>query len=529
MGLKKSTRMTILLETLGALVNGVFLLALCLSIFLEALQRLFEPQAVSNPKLILIVGCFGLASNIVGLFLFHEHGHSHGGDHGHSHDGADDLAVAEEGHGHSVIGGHTAAVADEGGNIADVLPQTTIAGWPESDGVTQSRREGSGSQDQSKKSSRTFSRSDEEDSTVANSTLSPVSTRKSGAVSTRRRRQGSAGSRNRFPSVEDLPIHPSSFRNEIIAASRENRLEDIESRDGSASDEEEVTEGRENQRPTENSPLFNRSKTNGSVNDAHDGHAHRYNAIDNSSLHAGHNHNKPKEGSGGGHSHSDLNMRGVFLHVMGDALGNVGVISSALFIWLTHYSWRFYADPVISLLITFIIFGSAWPLCKAASRILLQAVPEHISIDDLKEDIEDIPGILSCHDIHVWQLSGDKMVASLHIKVDFDFKGEGSARYMELAKAVRRCLRACGIQSTTLQPEFCLDPEHRHGSGSLSADEGSDNGKPNTASKGGSKAASTRSEAACLLECGDDCGSTGQRKASTGVEPSAHNREGHSH
>src|ERR1700712_1075479 len=90
-------------ETLGALVNGVFLVALCLSIFLEAIQRFVEPQVVSNPRLVMIVGCFGLASNVLGLFLFHEHGHghSHGGEeggHSHSHD---PIANAEEGHGHS--------------------------------------------------------------------------------------------------------------------------------------------------------------------------------------------------------------------------------------------------------------------------------------------------------------------------------------------------------------------------------------------------------------------------------------------
>lgn len=104
-------------ETLGALVNGVFLVALCLSIFLEAIQRFVEPQVVSNPKLVLIVGCLGLASNILGLFLFHDHGHSHGGGGG---DG-DGIKSAEEGHSHVHADGDTHAVADEGGNIEDVL------------------------------------------------------------------------------------------------------------------------------------------------------------------------------------------------------------------------------------------------------------------------------------------------------------------------------------------------------------------------------------------------------------------------
>lgn len=66
------------------------------------------------------------------------------------------------------------------------------------------------------------------------------------------------------------------------------------------------------------------------------------------------------------HSHShgsgSMNMQALILHVFGDALGNVGVIATGLVIWLTSWSWRFYCDPVISLVITVIIFSSALPL-----------------------------------------------------------------------------------------------------------------------------------------------------------------------
>jgi zinc transporter 1 len=58
-------------EILGALINGVFLVALCMSIALEALGRVISPPEISNPKIIVIVGSLGLLSNTVGLFLFH--------------------------------------------------------------------------------------------------------------------------------------------------------------------------------------------------------------------------------------------------------------------------------------------------------------------------------------------------------------------------------------------------------------------------------------------------------------------------
>jgi solute carrier family 30 (zinc transporter), member 1 len=64
-----------------------------------------------------------------------------------------------------------------------------------------------------------------------------------------------------------------------------------------------------------------------------------------------------------GHSHAgSMNMRALVLHVIGDALGNVGVIATGLIIWLTEWSFKYYCDPIISLVITVIIFSSALPL-----------------------------------------------------------------------------------------------------------------------------------------------------------------------
>ena len=73
-------------EVLGALVNAVFLIALCFSILVESLKRLVETESIHNPVLVLIVGTLGLLINVVGLVLFHQHGHGHShGGHGHSH------------------------------------------------------------------------------------------------------------------------------------------------------------------------------------------------------------------------------------------------------------------------------------------------------------------------------------------------------------------------------------------------------------------------------------------------------------
>ncbi|KAF1912608.1 zinc/cadmium resistance protein-like protein [Ampelomyces quisqualis] len=449
-------------ETLGALINGVFLVALCLSIFLEAIQRFVEPQEVSHPKLILIVGSMGLASNIVGLFLFHDHGHGHShGGHSHGHDA---HSAAEEGHSHDHgVDAHDHAVADESGNIADVLPQNRVA-FPSALTNTPQKASDVGS--------------------------TPHSDRRRSSFSGKKAKRHHRSQSRNYNTLDEIYVHPSSFRNSIIESSRIHNNE--------ADDENESNDAAANGHATEQSPLLAKLKSH----DPHEGH----HGTAKTDTHKDHKHTQPKEqksGDGHGHSHGDLNMRGVFLHVMGDALGNIGVMCTALFIWLTDYSWRFYADPTISLIITVIILLSAIPLCKAASRILLQAVPENLSIDDIEEDILSLDGILSCHHLHVWQLSDTNLVASLHVQVDFDFKGQGSARYMELARQIRECLHEYSIHSSTIQPEFCLDASHDHSAtpSDESGDEATTRSKTSSL-KGGPDA--------CLLECPVSCGNTKQ-------------------
>ena len=72
----------------------------------------------------------------------------------------------------------------------------------------------------------------------------------------------------------------------------------------------------------------------------------------------------PSAGPSNGHGHGSMNMQAILLHVLGDALGNVGVIATGLIIWQTSWSFKYYFDPVISLIITMIIFSSAMPLGK---------------------------------------------------------------------------------------------------------------------------------------------------------------------
>ena len=83
-------------------------------------------------------------------------------------------------------------------------------------------------------------------------------------------------------------------------------------------------------------------------------------------------------------------MLGAMLHVIGDALNNVGVIIVALVIWLSSSPGRFYADPAVGMAISLMILFSALPLVKHSGEILLQSAPEGVNLGDIKHDIEKV-------------------------------------------------------------------------------------------------------------------------------------------
>ncbi|KAL1110083.1 hypothetical protein AAG570_008161 [Ranatra chinensis] len=254
-------------EVLGALVNAVFLVALCFSITVEACKRFIKVEVIYEPKLIVIVGSIGLFVNIIGLVLFHQ-------DHGSSH-----------GHGHGI-----------------------------------------------------------------------------------------ARSNTRLTQMVSV----------------------------SATDD------------NENDETF-----------------------------------RPPPPQHNGKTTAQMNMRGVFLHVLADAMGSVIVIISAIIVWLTNWDYRFYMDPALSIVMVAIILHSVWPLLRESALILLQTVPTHIQVDTIQQKLLDkVDGVLAVHEFHVWQLAGDRIIASAHIRC------RNLSEYMKIAEKVKEFFHNEGIHSTTIQPEF---------------------------------------------------------------------------
>ncbi|KAF1620006.1 Zinc transporter 10, partial [Eudyptes chrysolophus] len=148
-----------------------------------------------------------------------------------------------------------------------------------------------------------------------------------------------------------------------------------------------------------------------------------------------------------------LNIRGVLLHVMGDALGSVVVVVTATIFHLLPLgnapcNWQCYIDPSLTVIMVFIILSSAFPLIKETSIILLQMVPKGVNMQLLTDRLARVPGVSSLHEVHVWELAGGKNIATLHIKC------QTPTDYQDAAYKIRKVFHEAGIHSVTIQPEY---------------------------------------------------------------------------
>ncbi|MCM2505706.1 cation diffusion facilitator family transporter [Aureimonas altamirensis] len=108
----------------------------------------------------------------------------------------------------------------------------------------------------------------------------------------------------------------------------------------------------------------------------------------------------------------DANLRGAFLHVIGDLLGSVGAIAAAIGIMLTGWS---VLDPILSILVALLVVRSAWGLVSDSIRVLMQAVPRGLDARKLEADLASIPDIDEAGHFHAWTLTDESVVATVHV------------------------------------------------------------------------------------------------------------------
>ncbi len=145
----------------------------------------------------------------------------------------------------------------------------------------------------------------------------------------------------------------------------------------------------------------------------------------------------------------NLNMHGVFLHVLSDALGSVGAIVAGVLLLTTGWSW---ADPVTSVVIGVLILFSSFDIVRESIDILMQATPRHLDLGDIQTTLEAVPGVTRVHDLHVWTLTSGLFTLTAHVVVN------GVSDHHALLDAIEQTLQqAFGIDHTTIQ----LEPQDR--------------------------------------------------------------------
>ncbi len=144
------------------------------------------------------------------------------------------------------------------------------------------------------------------------------------------------------------------------------------------------------------------------------------------------------------HAHENLNVRGAYLHILGDLIGSVGAILAGLVIVTTGWAA---ADPIASALIALLILWGAWGLVREAADILLESAPGHIDMDAILSDLAGVPGLDEVHDVHVWTLTSGFVALSAHGIID------DPREHTRILDQVRSRMRTHGIEHVTFQIE----------------------------------------------------------------------------
>jgi cobalt-zinc-cadmium efflux system protein len=139
-----------------------------------------------------------------------------------------------------------------------------------------------------------------------------------------------------------------------------------------------------------------------------------------------------------------LNVRGAYLHVLGDLLASLGTVVAAIVI---RYTGWLSADPIASLITTLLIVFGAWRLVRESVDVLLEAAPSHIALDKVRTGLESIPGVESTHDLHVWTVTSGMVAMSVHAIV------RDSGNHQTVLEKAHDLLVEMGIQHSTIQLE----------------------------------------------------------------------------
>jgi cobalt-zinc-cadmium efflux system protein len=174
------------------------------------------------------------------------------------------------------------------------------------------------------------------------------------------------------------------------------------------------------------------------------GHGHAHDP-DNPDDHDDHEHRvdpagPPAEHKAHGHA---LNLRGAWLHLMGDTLGGVAALVAALII---RFGGSPKADPIASFAVAAILLFGSLRLLRDALLVLLEASPRHLPLATVRQLIVGFPGVVALHDLHVWTLGAGHDAVTVHVRADTLDPSFGQ----RLSERIRSVL---GVEYVTVQVE----------------------------------------------------------------------------
>lgn len=163
----------------------------------------------------------------------------------------------------------------------------------------------------------------------------------------------------------------------------------------------------------------------------------------------------------------DLNVRGAYLHMMGDAAASFGVVIAGIIILFTG---AYIADPIVSIIFAGLVLWSSWSILSESIHVLLEATPAGLDLMKVEQAISRVHGVLNVHDLHVWTVSSGMIASSCHIVVADQSVSHGQQILQNVAHMLEHDFRI-GHSTIQVEAEDCgghehtadSRPDHHHG------------------------------------------------------------------
>lgn len=398
-------------EVLSGYVNAVFLVLVGALITLESFERILDPQEISTSSL-LSVSVGGLVVNMVGLVFFHEeHHHAHGGsgpcshsDHSHAHAHHHDHHSHEHGDKHQELEGVVLVCSEKSCSEHKDQCSVDVEGHKCHDHHHHHHH---------------HPKNDQHDHDHEHVEPHSHDQHHANVDDHHHHHHNHVGQCD----------HDHSHANPLLG---ENENHHHHQNDHHGHHQKHVEP-------------HNHSQHHVNVDDQHHHHRHDHDhdhdhGQTQTNLLLGEKEKKHH------HHHIDHNMQGIFLHVLADTMGSVGVVISTL---LIKYKGWLVADPACSIFISALIVASVIPLLRNSAEILLQRVPRS-SEQDLKEALNDVmkmKGVLGTQNLHVWSFTNTEVVGTIHLHVSAD------TDKASIKKQASHILHEAGIKDLSVQVE----------------------------------------------------------------------------